>query len=405
MEAHIRPAHLDEMEEYGAIASYVYAGRFGDTGANLVSLSTHPDWTLCAFVDGRMVTTFATIPFTIRLNGQAAQLGGVSGIGTLPEYRRRGFMRRIMHRAIADMRDRGQSVAALWASQAAIYQRFGFAIHTQLVRYRLDPRNIRFTGHPQISGTCRRYDVEQGFPIIRQVYIDFISDRTGYLHRAKPLWNNTVLANHPEEGPLHIAVAYDEAQQPQGYMVYTTRAGRVDDATRSQEMILRDFAWLTQDAYLSLWEFVARHDLVGRVRYDTAPLDDPTPEYFEEPRLLHSQIAEGTWMRIIDVAQALQARGYTTAGQLVLEIGGDDLADWNNGVFSLETDGATAHVTRTATTPDIRLSIKALASLYSGFRSAQALASWGLLAGDHKSIETADRLFRTRYLPHCPDHF
>ena len=89
----------------------------------------------------------------------------------------------------------------------------------------------------------------------------------------------------------------------------------------------------------------------------------------------------------------------------MLEIGDDDLADWNNGVFALETDGVTAHVTRTTNPPDIRLSIKALASLHSGFRSAQALANLGLLTGDHTGIEAADRLFRTRYLPHCPDHF
>ncbi len=405
MPTQIRPARPDEMAEYGAIAAYVYAGRYGDIPDNFVSRSTHPDWTLCAFVDGRMVTTFATIPFTVRLNGQAAKLGGVSGIGTLPEYRRRGLMRQIMHQAIADMRHRGQFVAALWASQAAIYQRFGFALCTRMQRYTIDPHDIRFTGHRQASGTCQRHGPEAGFPLIRQLYIDFIGTRTGYVHRARPLWNNNVLAERPEDGPAHIAVAYDTAQRPQGYMVYTMRFGQVANAARPQELIIRDLAWLTQDAYLSLWDFVTKHDLVGRVRYDTAPLDDPAPELFDEPRLLHAQTAEGIWMRIIDVVGALQTRGYTAAGRLVLEIVGDDLADWNNGVFSLETDGATGQVTRSTDVPDIRLSIKALASLSSGFRTAQTLANWGLLEGDPHGIETADRLLRTVYLPHCPDHF
>jgi predicted acetyltransferase len=405
MEACIRPARADEMDQYGAIAAYVYAGRYGDTPDNLVSRSTHPDWTLCAFVDGRMVTTFATIPFTVRLNGKAAKLGGVSGIGTLPEYRRQGFVRQIVRRAIADMRHRGQFIAALWASQAAIYQRFSFALCTQKVCYTLDPRDIRFTGQRKACGTCQHHSLDEGFPIIRQLYIDFIDSRTGYLHRARPLWRNNALAEQAEEGPVHIAVAYDAQQRPQGYMVYTMRFGRVTDAARPQEMVIRDFAWLTQDAYVSLWKFVTTHDLVGRVRYDTAPLDDPAPEFFEEPRLLYPQIIEGIWMRIIDVTGALQARGYTTAGRLVLDIVGDDLADWNNGVFSLETDGETGQVTRTTDAPHIRLSIKALASLYSGFRTAQTLANWGLLAGDRRGIEAADRLFRTMHLPHCPDHF
>jgi predicted acetyltransferase len=200
MEACIRPARADEMDQYGAIAAYVYAGRYGDTPDNLVSRSTHPDWTLCAFVDGRMVTTFATIPFTVRLNGKAAKLGGVSGIGTLPEYRRQGFVRQIVRRAIADMRHRGQFIAALWASQAAIYQRFSFALCTQKVCYTLDPRDIRFTGQRKACGTCQHHSLDEGFPIIRQLYIDFIDSRTGYLHRARPLWRNNALAEYAGYG-------------------------------------------------------------------------------------------------------------------------------------------------------------------------------------------------------------
>ncbi len=113
MEAQICPARPDEMDQLGVIGAYVYAGRYGDTTDNMVSQSTLPDWTLCAFVDGRMVTSLATIPFTARFNGMAAKLGGISAVGTLPEYRRQGFVRRIMQQAIADMRDRGQYVTAL----------------------------------------------------------------------------------------------------------------------------------------------------------------------------------------------------------------------------------------------------------------------------------------------------
>ena len=405
MEATIRPARDNEMDQYGAIAAYVYAGRFGNTPDNIVSQATHPDWTLCAFINGRMVSTFATIPFTVRLNGKAAKLGGVSGVGTLPEYRRRGFVRQITCRAFADMRDRGQFVTALWASQAAIYQRYSFALSTQNLGYTLDPQDIRFTVPHKPQGTYQRHGQEDGFPIIRQLYMDFIKTRTGYLHRAKALWLNNALAGNAPEGPVHLVVYSDAQACAQGYLVYTVHSQKVPNAARPQEMVIRDFVWLTQDAYLSLWQFVTRHDLVGRVRYNTAPLDDPAAEFFEEPRLLYPRVAEGIWMRIIDVAGALQARGYTTSGRLVLAIGGDDIAEWNNSTFSLETDGNTTQVSRTTAAPNISLSIKALASLYSGFRNARTLANWGLLTGDGPGMDAADRLFRTLYVPHCADNF
>ena len=62
-----------------------------------------------------------------------------------------------------------------------------------------------------------------------------------------------------------------------------------------------------------------------------------------------------------------------------------------------------AWVSRSTGSPDILLSVKALASLYTGFRSAAILADWGLLEGD--GIALADRIFSSPHLPHCSDHF
>ena len=45
--------------------------------------------------------------------------------------------------SFSDMRDRQQSVAGLWASQAAIYQRYGFSINN-FKSIRLIPVNVRF---------------------------------------------------------------------------------------------------------------------------------------------------------------------------------------------------------------------------------------------------------------------
>jgi predicted acetyltransferase len=393
------------MPQYGALAAYVYAGRYGDTPDNIVSRSMQSEWTLGAFVDRRLVAASTTLPLTMRLNGKAGKVGGISAVGTLPEYRRQGLVRRLVQRSVAAMRQQGQSLAVLWASQAAIYQRYGFALGTQHVSYSLDPRDIRFVIPYEPQGTCQRLSLGDGFPIIRQLYIDYVSPRHGALHRSRALWQNNALAENVADGPVHIVVYYNARQQPQGYMVYTTRFQRVPDAARPQELVIRDLAWLTLEAYLSLWTFVTRHDLVGRVRYLTAPPDDPAPELFEEPRLLHAQSLEGLWMRVVDVASALPARGYESAGRLVLEIHGDTLAPWNNGIFRLDTDGGTTQVQHTTAAPDIRLSIKTLVSLWSGHRSVHTLANWGLLAGEPASIDAADRLFRTRYAPWCPDHF
>ena len=174
---------------------------------------------------------------------------------------------------------------------------------------------------------------------------------------------------------------------------------------RDQELVIRDLAWLDADAYRSLWRFIASHDLVGRVRWSNAPADDPAAEFFLEPRLLNAEDHEGAWFRVVDAANALAERGYDVEDELTIGLAADPLTPWNDGQWHLEAgpDGARTRPSKAA--PDIELSSKALASLYTGFRSATELANWGLLAGDRRALAKADALFRTRYAPHTPDHF
>ena len=170
-------------------------------------------------------------------------------------------------------------------------------------------------------------------------------------------------------------------------------------------MLIRDLAWLTSDAYRSLWSWVARHDLVGRVRWSNAPIDDPATELFLEPRLLNSRDREGLWFRVVDVLTALESRGYDEAGEITIQITEDPVAPWNPGCYLLEISADGAQVSTTTRSADVRLSVKALASLYTSFRSARQLAAWGLLSGTDEATRRADILFATRHAPHCPDSF
>ncbi|MCY4011262.1 MAG: GNAT family N-acetyltransferase [Gammaproteobacteria bacterium] len=405
MSVEIRPATAEEMGEMGILGGYVYGGSFGDGPENVIATANLPDWTLCAFVDGKLASMFSDIPFTMRANGNAVKLAGVSTIGTQPEHRRQGLVRRIHTRAFGEMREAGQNVAALWASQAAIYQRYGYAMTTVLRRYTVDTVDIRFHDDDEGSGRVARVDLDEAYDVVKGVYIKFIADRFCYLHRAKALWLQNALEPVEADGPIWVAVCYDADDEPMGYVIYTLRAGKVDHAARGQELVVRDLAWLTPDAYRSLWRFIASHDLVGRVRWNNAPADDPASEYFMEPRLLNTEDREGAWFRIVDAVGALTERGYDEEVELTIGLAADPLTPWNDGTWRLTTGADGARMQPSNEAPEIELSSKALASLYTGFRSATELANWGLLAGDPKAIAKANAVFRTRHAPHTPDHF
>ncbi len=405
MSIEIRPAKDDEMGQLGLIGAYVYAGAFGDGEDNVITQSNRAEWTLCAFDGPNMVASYSTLPFTMRANGSAMALGGVSTVGTLPEYRRRGLVRKITERSFADMRERGQSVAALWASQAAIYQRYGYATASAMCRYTIDTIDIRLLEEAASDLTVTRVPLAQAFDDIRDIYRTYVADRVGYLHRSKPLWTGNALEDQEASGPVNVAICRDGAGNNVGYLVYTLRAGKVDNEARSQEIVVRDCAWLNIDSLRAMWAFLGKHDLVGRVTWTGVATDDPAPELLAEPRLLHREVGEGYWMRLIDVETALAERGYSADGCVSLGIASDPLAPWNEGTFRLEVSNGEAHVSRTDASPDIELSIKTLCSAFSGYHRVTALHNWGLVSGRPAAVANADALLATRYAPHCPDHF
>ena len=406
MSIELRPATPDEMTELGQLGSYVYGGAFGDGEENTITHSIRAEWTLCAFDGAKMASSFSAVPFTMRANGAAVALAGVSTVGTLPQYRRQGLVRRITIQAFQDMRERGQAVAALWASQAAIYQRYGYATASVLRHYEVDTADIAFFDGDEGGSRVELTDAASSYEDVKRVYIRFIAGRMGYLHRSRALWLNNALEERKGDGPVRVALSRDANGEADGYAIYTLRAGKRDHASRGQELVVRDLAWLAPDAYRSLWTFFQRHDLVGSVRWQSAPADDPAEELFMEPRLLHAQDREGIWLRVVDVPAALSERGWSVDGEATLRIVEDPLAPWNTGTWRVEAAGGAGSVRRAdGAAEDARLSVKGLASLYAGRRSARELAACGLLEGDAAALRRLDALFATHHAPHCPDHF
>lgn len=401
----IRPATDSEMGQIGLMTSYVYGGAFGDGEDNLTTQNNRAEWTLCAFDGPTLVASYAAIPFTMRANGRAMAMAGVTIVGTLPEYRRQGLLRRIVEQSFQDMQARGQTVAALWASQAAIYQRYGYSLCSAQRRYEVDTVDLNLLAAADDDCVVARAPAAEALPLLKDLYRSFIAERALYLHRSTPLWQANVLGDREGEGPAHIAICRDGAGTPQGYVVYTLRESKVDHPARGQKIQIRDLVWLNIDACRALWSFIARHDLVGRVVWANAPADDPAWELFAEPRMLNAQDKEGVYFRIVDVPGALAERGYSADGELVIGVGPDREAPWNQGNWRLTVSGGEASAEATTAPADVSFSIKSLASAFSGFRRVGQLAAWGLASGEADAVARADALFATRHAPHSPDHF
>ncbi len=405
MAIEFRPVRADEMTQY----TYMDHVGFGNSTAEeelTRSLERNPlraEDTLVAFEDGEQIAHMAALPFNMRWNGRDIDCAGVVDVTTLPSHRRRGLVLQLMTRYFAQMKERGQPVAMLWASMAAIYQRFGYGIAYTMRSYDFDPRHLRLVDEIDTPGRIRMIKQTDAIPPLAAVYERFATPRTLMLRRDEKWWRDWVL--RPWRLPPWLVAVYEENGEAQGYAIYTPEVKTPDQPGPYQQLQVVELAWNSPAAHRALLRLLAGYDLAYSVRFWRQPDDDPLLYQAQEPRLLHTNVRDGTLVRIVDAQRCLQERGYDGDGRLVLALQ-DELCPWNSGVYELSVEAGCATVKRSDAEPSLSCSMRALAILCSGRQSATELAHIGTLASTDTSVlRTADALFHTAYAPFCADGF
>jgi predicted acetyltransferase len=361
------------------------------------------DRVIGAFDGNVQVGTTASYPFELTIPGGQLPTGGVTWVGVLPSHRRRGVMSELMRRQLHDLHDRGEPLAALWASESPIYGRFGYGISAPVMWFQADKSNFRLRGDPEPVGTVRlveRDEARAKFPEIREQVREKIP---GMITRPDEAWDIWYLADEEfmrrGRGPKFYAL-YERDGTPEAYAMYRIKSDWPEGLPRN-ELIVADTAAVSSVATRELWRFLFGIDLVAKV--ESFIFDPGSPLYLmvEDPRRLQLKVMDGMWLRLLDVEAALRARSYADEDAVVVLEVADRLCPWNAGRYRV---GRT--VERTDDEPDVRLDVADLASAYLGAfefeRLADSLRVEELTVG---ALARASALFRTPRPPFCAEVF
>ena len=354
-----------------------------------------------AFEDGAIVGGAGAFPFELSVPGGSLPCGGVTAVGVHPTHRRRGVLRSMMDAQLRDIHERGEPIAALWASEETIYGRFGYGIAAWSGELRIPHEWDAFAQPLEQAGTARFVTPEEARELFPPIYEAVRKERPGMMSRSEAWWEDRHLRLPEEESsaPRRFVVLELDGE-PQAYAVYRTHFG-FEGGSASSRLVAREVFGATPQAMAAMWRFLLDVDWMAVVEASLLPPDHPLFLLLGTPRRVRYRMADGLWVRLVDLPAALAGRTYGEGGPLVLEVR-DAVCEWNDGRWRLE-GGACE---RADAEPDLALDVGALGSAYLGAVSfaqlREALRVEELREG---AIERADALFAWRPLPWCPEIF
>ena len=356
-----------------------------------------------AAYDGKApVGTAADFPFTLTVPGGELAAGGVTWVAVLPSHRRRGVLRQLMRRELDDIHERGEPLAVLWASEAAIYGRFGYGVAAPHYEMDADRSRFSFREDPGPRGTVGMVALDDAVDPCIHVYERLRPTTPGFLGRTRKWWQTYRLAD-PEQwrrgASAKYAAVIEVDGEPTAYAIYRVKHDWDGGFPNGQVKVLEALA-ATPAAERDLWRFLFGIDLTVRVESRVDP-GSPLPLMVVDARSLNMRLYEGLWLRIVEVGSALAGRSFTSDDSVVLELR-DEFCPWNAGRWRVAGDA----VVRTDDDADLELDIADLASAYLGaFTFTQLAAAERVRELKAGALARADDLFRTPRPPYCPEEF
>jgi predicted acetyltransferase len=363
-----------------------------------------------AFDGESIVGTAGVFGFTMTVPGGEVKAGGVTWVTVMPSHRRQGLMSAMMRLMLDDCRGRGEPVAILWAAEAAIYQRFGYGMATTTLDAEASSQAVGFAPGAPREGSFRLIPAGQGHELVAPVYEAVRARTPGFLARSEASWVGRLpLAEKDAKGgEVRRLVVYETDSGPEGYAVYKTKS-KWDSAGPASTAVVDEAIGCTPRGTREIWRYLLELDLVRTLKVGHLPTDHPLFTLAAEPRRLGLKYGDGIWLRILDVAAALEARSWGAGGgadgSLVFELA-DDYCPWNAGRWRIEATGGRAHVTRTTDAADVAMTANELAAMYMGEFGATSLAAAGRMTELRPGgLAAADSLFATAVKPWCPQDF
>lgn len=355
----IRPEELARTEELFALAFRLPLERGKEEA---------PDEALhwAAFdEDGEMMSTLTVPAYRMWFDGQPVRMGGIGGVSTLPQYRKRGGIRGCFEALLPELYRREYDFSYLFPFSTAFYRKFGYESCVQKQLVTVDLRGLRenyFTGTYRLAepGRDLSADVCAVDACWHRAYnMSVLHDQEDY---------GWVTKLDPAAGDRYLYVWYD-SDVPSAYVLFQPE-GSTLRCDRFHFTSARGFR-----ALLGLLQTMSSDRSHARFYLpESKALRYLLPEW--SLGAAGWQILGGGMVRVIRVQEVLKKAKCLGTGRVTLAIH-DPQIPQNNGTFRIcFQDGRVTEAATTEDPPDASMPICAFSALISGVCTFDEAAQW-----------------------------
>ena len=407
----IRPIHSDEFDALFYAMRYAFHESQSAEERESERSVFEFDRSLAVFDGDKIVGSTVVLSRDVTVPGGPIPVACVSAVTVAATHTRRGLLTQLMHRQLSELHEeRREPVAALWASEAGIYGRYGYGMAARHARLSVPTREVRLKEPVPPSARQVRLG-EANDPALRAemvaVYERVRPSAVGHCDRRGNWWDFRLFDPESRQGgglTTMRVVLHDAADGSDGYAVF-----RVRDEWGARgpegEVVVHEVIAETPEADRALWSFLFDTDLVNLVTLRIGPADTPLVHMVDQPRRIEAELGDNLWVRVVDVDRALSARWYATQLDIVLEVT-DAFCPWNAGRWRLVGGPDGARCERTDAPADLALTSTELGAAYLGGTTLATLAAAGRAREVRPgALREASTAFAEPRSPFCPEVF
>lgn len=326
----------------------------------------HPaDWAWGVFDGKKLLAGMYELDYLMSFDGHSVKMSGVSGVGTLPEARKGGHVRRIFEKMLPEEYEKGFVFSALTPFSHDFYRKFGYEISCARTHVSISTGDLFDI---KAKGEFVHILPGDDTTLLAEVHSAYIANINQGIHR--DYWQDNrawkVFTNEdPYSTGTYLYLWKDENGKARSYIKYQ------DVEDDDHNMSVTELAFIDKKGLYGALSIVP--GLSAQFQYFKWLMPtyiDPF-DFMGDAWSVETEIRPRDMIRVVNVKTALELmRRPYREGEYIIEVEDENIAA-NSGKYLVQFGPEGTKVSSTTKEPDISCDILTLSQLIVGYRSLE----------------------------------